>query len=153
MPAAHDEIRDLAQTFNGMLTRLETAFGSLRQFTADASHELRSPVALILAEAEIALRRERPVEGYREALRKIMLEAQSTASLVEDLLLLARGDAGKSTPPTEPVDLATVVRDVWPVGSGGIRPPRDESACRRAARPRLFTCRDAPRSFAGLWWR
>ncbi len=112
MPAALDEVHDLAQTFNGMLTRLETAFGSLKQFTADASHELRSPVALILAEAEIAMRRERPVEAYREALRKIMLEAQSTASLVEDLLLLARGDAAKSTPPSDPVDLAVVVRDV-----------------------------------------
>jgi heavy metal sensor kinase len=112
MPATLDEIHDLAQTFNGMLTRLETAFGSLKQFTADASHELRSPVALILAEAEIALRRERPVEAYREALRKIMLEAQSTASLVEDLLVLARGDAAKSTPPAGPVDLAAVVRDV-----------------------------------------
>ncbi len=112
MPAAHDEIQDLAQTFNRMLTRLETAVGSLKRFTADASHELRSPVALILAEAEVALRHERPAEDYREALRKIVAEAQSTGVLVEDLLLLARGDAGKSAPVFEQVDLAAVVAEV-----------------------------------------
>ena len=67
-----DELQRLSQTLNGMLERLERAFRRITQFTADASHELRTPVALMRTRAEIVLRRPRPEEEYRETLRQIL---------------------------------------------------------------------------------
>ena len=69
VPAAGDELQRLSETWNGMLERLEAAVKRLSQFTADASHELRTPITLIRATAELTLRRERSAETYREALR------------------------------------------------------------------------------------
>ncbi len=94
VPAAGDELERLSETWNGMLERLEAAVKRLSQFTADASHELRTPIALIRATAELTLRRERSAETYREALRHIIDETDRTTRLIEDLLLLARADAG-----------------------------------------------------------
>ena len=94
VPAAGDELQRLSETWNSMLERLEAAVNRLSQFTADASHELRTPIALIRATAELTLRRERTTETYREALRHIMDETDRTTRLIEDLLLLARSDAG-----------------------------------------------------------
>ena len=94
VPATGDEIARLSETWNGMLARLEAAVNRLSQFTADASHELRTPIALIRTTAELTLRRERSPETYREALRQVVAESERTTRLVEDLLLLARSDAG-----------------------------------------------------------
>ncbi len=85
-----DELQRLSDTLNEMLARIESAFLRITQFTADASHELRTPISLIRTEAEIALRKSRGDEEYREALRHILLEAERTSSLVEELLSLAR---------------------------------------------------------------
>ena len=93
LPPAHDELRALAETFNGMLARLEDAFKRLRRFSGDVSHELRTPVAVLRAEAELALRRERPPEEYREALRNILTETSQMSGIIEDLLLLARAES------------------------------------------------------------
>lgn len=93
LPAAHDELRALAETFNGMLARLEDAFKRLRRFSGDVSHELRTPVAVLRAEAELALRRERQPEEYREALRNILTETSQMSEIIEDLLLLARAES------------------------------------------------------------
>ncbi len=93
LPPAHDELRALAETFNGMLARLEDAFKRLRRFSGDVSHELRTPVAVLRAEAELALRRERPPEEYREALRNILTETSQMSEIIEDLLLLARAES------------------------------------------------------------
>lgn len=112
VPAAGDELHRLSETWNRMLERLEGAVNRLSQFTADASHELRTPIALIRATAELTLRRERSTETYREALRYIMDETDRTTRLIEDLLLLARSDAGFPAMALDRVELTPLVRDV-----------------------------------------
>jgi two-component system heavy metal sensor histidine kinase CusS len=116
VPSTGDELQRLSATWNDMLARLETAVKRLSQFTADASHELRTPIALIRTTAELALRRERSPESYREALREIVAESERTARLVEDLLLLARADAGLPALPLENLELTPLVRDICEQG-------------------------------------
>jgi heavy metal sensor kinase len=94
VPHSGDELQRLSETLNGMLERLEQAFRRITQFTADASHELRTPVALMRTRAEIVLRRSRSEEEYRETLRQILEDLQRTSSLIENLMLLARADSG-----------------------------------------------------------
>ena len=116
VPAAGDELQRLSETWNSMLERLEAAVKRLSQFTADASHELRTPIALIRATAELTLRRERSAETYREALRQIMDDTDRTTRLIDDLLLLARADAGLPALPLDRVELTPLVRDVCEQG-------------------------------------
>jgi heavy metal sensor kinase len=92
-----DELQRLADTLNQMLERIELSFRRITEFTADASHELRTPVSLIRTEAELALRRSRNAEEYRAALEHILSEAERTTRLLEQLLALARTDAGRET--------------------------------------------------------
>lgn len=107
-----DELQRLSETFNAMLERLEAAFGRVTQFTADASHELRTPVSLIRTEAELALRRSRGEQEYREALRRILLEAERTTTLIEELLALARADSGREAFQIQPLDLRGTLQEV-----------------------------------------
>jgi heavy metal sensor kinase len=100
-----DELQRLTDTLNEMLNRIETAFLRITQFTADASHELRTPISLIRTEAEIALRKSRSEEEYRDALVHILSEAEATSSMVEKLLSLARSDSGQRALEWRPVDL------------------------------------------------
>jgi len=97
VPPTKDELQRLSETLNGMLARLEQAFRRITQFTADASHELRTPVALMRTRAEVALRRPRSEEEYSETLRQILEDLQRTSSLIENLMLLARADSGAET--------------------------------------------------------
>lgn len=90
------ELRELAQAFNALLSRLDHSFNAMRQFTADASHELRTPVTVIQTEAELALSRERSPEEYRQTLAAIHGESRRLARLVGDLLDLARADGGRA---------------------------------------------------------
>lgn len=105
-----DEIGRLVDTLNAMLARLEHAFDSQRRFTADASHELRSPLSRLRAEIEITLRRPRSGDDYATALRSCLEEVERLTSLVEQLLTLARADAGQWRSPTERVMLTDCVR-------------------------------------------
>ena len=98
LPVANpnDELGQLANTFNALLARLDTAFDQQRRFMADASHELRTPVAVMLGEADIALSRERRSgDEYRDALRAVRDEGRRLSRIVADLFLLARADAGQ----------------------------------------------------------
>jgi heavy metal sensor kinase len=110
-PGTGDELQRLAETWNKMLDRLESAVNRLAQFTADASHELRTPVALIRTTAELTLRRRRTTEEYCEALTEIQAESERTSELIADLLTLARADAGQGSLPLEPADLAPLVEE------------------------------------------
>jgi heavy metal sensor kinase len=89
-----DELGVLAETLNGLLGRLETAFVSQRRFMADASHELRTPLAILQAESDVALSRpEREAEEYRRALEVVQTTARKLSQIVEDLFLVSRSDA------------------------------------------------------------
>lgn len=109
-PPAADELQQLAATLNGMLDRLQRAFERITQFTADASHELRTPVALMRARTEILLRRPRSLEEYRAAHFENLSELENTSDLLEKLLLLARADAGAETLHFIDLDLNELVR-------------------------------------------
>jgi two-component system, OmpR family, sensor kinase len=92
----HDELGQLAQTFNQLLSRLEESFEQQRRFMADASHELRTPVAILRGETEVTLSQPvRTPEEYRETLSILGQESQRLAKIVEDLFILARADAGQ----------------------------------------------------------
>jgi heavy metal sensor kinase len=90
-----DELGRLAATLNEMIGRLEKAFQRQKQFTSDASHELRAPLSVIEAESTLALQKERPPSDYRQSLETISQEARQMSALIEQLLTLARADAGK----------------------------------------------------------
>jgi heavy metal sensor kinase len=95
VPKTGDEVQQLAETFNGMLARIEAGFRQMRDFTANASHELRTPTAVVRAAAEVALLRPRSSEAaYREALERILREAERNSSLLESMLQLSRADSG-----------------------------------------------------------
>ena len=110
-PGTDDEIGHLADTLNAMLARLEGAFDTQRRFTADASHELRSPLSRLRTEIEVALRRPRSESDYVETLRSCLDEVQRLTTLVEDLLSLARLDAGAPAWTAPPRDALTLARD------------------------------------------
>jgi heavy metal sensor kinase len=107
-----DELQRLSDTLNEMLSRIEASFLRVSQFTADASHELRTPISLIRTEAEIALRKSRDIVQYQDSLRHILSEAERTSSLIEQLLSLARADAGREALNISRVNFAEIVRNV-----------------------------------------
>ncbi len=111
VPHTNDELQRLTETWNGMLGRLEAAVLKISRFTADASHELRTPVAIIRLAAENALRRPRSEAEYRAALQHIQRESESMTDLIGDLLFLARGDVEMPLE-SEPIALDELVRSV-----------------------------------------
>lgn len=108
-PERPRELGRLGATFDRMLDRLQAAFVRERTFTSDASHELRAPLAVIRAEADLALRRERSVEEYQRVLQVVADEADALEALTRDLLHVARSDSGSSAD-TESVDLREVAQ-------------------------------------------
>lgn len=100
------EIRQLAETFNEMFSRLETSFEHERQFTSDASHELRTPVAVITSQAEYSLLPDATPEEQREGLEVILEQARKMSALISQLLMLARADSGTQQLTMAPVDLS-----------------------------------------------
>jgi two-component system, OmpR family, sensor kinase len=105
MSAKMDEIGRLVATFNQMISRLQSAFERQKQFTSDASHEMRTPLAVMRGDIEIALRRERSSDEYKRVLTSNLEEIVRLSRLVEDLLMLARADYGRLELRHEPVDL------------------------------------------------
>ena len=91
-----DELDSLAKTLNQMLSRLDAAFSQIRRFSADASHELQTPLTILKGEMELALRSARTPEEYRATLESALEEVDRIDRLVEGLLLLARAEAGGS---------------------------------------------------------
>ncbi len=105
-----DELRRLADTFDAMLARLDAAFATQRQFLADASHELRNPLAIIRTNLDVAMADpDADPEDLRQALVVVRRASDRMGHLVDDLLALARGQA--PTVQFEPVDLGAVVAD------------------------------------------
>jgi signal transduction histidine kinase len=107
-----DEIQRLAEAWNDLLARLESSVTKQQQFTSDASHDLRTSIAVILATGQLTLRHQRTEEEYREAIGTMVSECDSTSHLLEDLLLLARGDAFPARIELLPVNITTLVKEV-----------------------------------------
>jgi heavy metal sensor kinase len=117
VPRPRDELRRLTETLNAMLGRIETSFRRITQFTADASHDLRTPVAVMRATAEIALRKPRSEAEYQDALKRILKTSVETSEMLENLLTLARADAGAAGLEMHTLDLASHVRKAQEQGS------------------------------------
>jgi heavy metal sensor kinase len=109
---AGDELAQLAETCNDMLGRLEEAVKRITRFTADASHELRSPISFIRTTSEYALRTPGLDEETVEAFQNIVNETEHSSRLLEDMLLLARSDAGRAQLVHEQVCMTEIVREV-----------------------------------------
>lgn len=111
VPLADDELRQLSETLNDMLGRIQQSVSRMRQFTADASHELRAPLALIRTAADFSLLSDRPREELADAMRKILRESQHTTTLVDNLLWLARADATEDCDRWTSLDIAALCQD------------------------------------------
>ncbi|MGV7207545.1 sensor histidine kinase [Oxalobacteraceae bacterium A2-2] len=110
-PGGDDEVGHLVDTLNAMLGRIERAFDIQQRFTADASHELRSPLSRLRAEIEISLRRPREQAYYVGTLRSCLDEVERLTTLVEELLLLARLDGGQQGAPAGRIELVRLACD------------------------------------------
>ncbi len=109
---SRDELGQLAATFDRMLDRLQAAFTRQRQFTADASHELRTPLTIVELETSRALGGSRSPQEYKQALQVIQSENETMTRLVNELLTLARMDAGQISVHAETLDLSELALDV-----------------------------------------
>jgi signal transduction histidine kinase len=121
-PHTDDEVGRLARTLNSMLDHLEASSARERRFVADASHELRSPIANIRTAVEVALHRPDTADWQRVA-DEVLVEDARMTRLVDELLLLARSDEGRLAPVGEPCDLLAVAQEV--VLAGGYTDPPD----------------------------
>ncbi len=109
---AGDELDRLARTLNEMLGRLDDSFRQVRQFSADASHELQTPLTILKGEIEVALRAPRTPEEYQGVMLSSLEEIERISRLVEGLLLLARADSGVLKLDLQAVDLHRLLREV-----------------------------------------
>ena len=112
VPGPKDELRQLAETINEMLDRLELAFTKITRFTADASHELRTPITVIRTTAEVILERERPQAEMKDMVGLIVRESESMSVLIEQLLTLARADADTDQLQLEDLDIRSLINEV-----------------------------------------
>lgn len=125
VPRSGDEVQSLAETLNDMLGRIEEGFRRMAQFTANASHELRTPIALMRTTTEVALlRANASAETYREALHCILSETEKSTDLLEDMLQLARSDSASRSLNLKPVDPSSGIEQVCE----GIEPLAREKA-------------------------
>jgi heavy metal sensor kinase len=109
VPRARDELRRLTEQVNAMLDRIEFSVKRITQFTADASHDLRTPLTLIRTSAELALRRPRSESEYRETLGRILATSEETSELIEHMLMLARADVNAAQLKLQPVSLYPIL--------------------------------------------
>jgi signal transduction histidine kinase len=110
---ADEELLRLADTLNRMIGRLQTSFGALRRFTADASHELKTPLTVVRADVERAMHPGAGSHERMEALEEAMQEIARMSDLVDSLLTLARADEGRFDLHREPIHLEPLIRDVY----------------------------------------
>ena len=127
-----DELHQLADRFNEMFSRLDKAFETQRQFTSDASHELRTPAAVILAQCELSLEAERTPKEYEDALRVIQRQGKKMSKLIGNMLDFTRLEQQSEIYTREDVDLSKLVSDLCEdmalIGEQGIRLEHTEEA-------------------------
>ena len=107
-----DELHQLADVLDNMISRLDKAFKTEQQFTSDASHELRTPMSVIMAQCEYILEYTRTTEEYEDALKVIQRQGRKMSKLIEDMLCVARLEQNKNSYPREAVDFSTLVQDI-----------------------------------------
>lgn len=107
-----DELHQLADVLDNMINRLDKAFKLEQQFTSDASHELRTPMSVIMAQCEYMLENTRTSEEYKAALKVIQRQGRKMSKLIEDMLCVARLEQNKDSYPRERVDFSTLVQDI-----------------------------------------
>jgi heavy metal sensor kinase len=108
----NDEVGRLVETLNEMIARLESSFTQVKQFTSDASHELKTPLAILMGELEVALRRPMTENDYKATLASCLEEVERLTHVVQGLLELSRAETGQSIIERKPVRLTTLVADV-----------------------------------------
>ncbi|MGA2248643.1 MAG: HAMP domain-containing sensor histidine kinase [Verrucomicrobiota bacterium] len=111
VPETESELGELAAVLNSTFSRLETSFALQKQFTSDAAHELRTPLAVLISEAQTTLARDRSPADYRDALNACLDAGQKMRQLTGSLLELARLDAGQEMLHREKIDLASIAQD------------------------------------------
>jgi len=116
LPMERDELGRLAETVNQMMTRLERSFAALRRFTADASHELKTPLTVVRAGVERAITRPDLPQETLAALEETLQEVNRMTELLEALLTLARADEGRADLHREPVDLRSIIEEAGETG-------------------------------------
>lgn len=122
VPSTGDQLQRLSETLNAMLSRLASSVRRMKQFTADASHELRAPISLIRTTAEVAVqKRDRPAADYLQALDEVLEEAERTSQVVDSLMLLARTDSGNELFETTTADFTVIVRGAAEQGEKLVR--------------------------------
>ncbi|OGP90861.1 MAG: hypothetical protein A2157_05285 [Deltaproteobacteria bacterium RBG_16_47_11] len=113
-PKVKDEISRLAETFNEMITRLDQSFRQIKQFSSDASHELKTPLTILRGEVEVTLRKERTSFEYQQILRSNLEEIDRMTQIVDDLLLLSRADNGEIRLNQNEMNLSEILREIVP---------------------------------------
>ena len=107
-----DEISRLIETFNEMISRLDQSFRQIKQFSSDASHELKTPLTILKGEVEVTLRKERSSQEYQQTLKSNLEEINRMSQIVEDLLLLSKADTGQIRLNKEDINLTEILNDV-----------------------------------------
>jgi heavy metal sensor kinase len=111
-PKVKDEISRLIETFNEMISRLDQSFRQIKQFSSDASHELKTPLTILKGEVEVMLRKERTPQEYQQTLKSNLEEVNRMSQIVEDLLLLSKADIGEIRLNKENIDLTEILNEV-----------------------------------------
>ncbi len=111
-PKVKDEISRLIETFNEMISRLDQSFRQMKQFSSDASHELKTPLTILKGEVEVTLRKERTSQEYQQILKSNLEEINRMSQIVEDLLLLSKADTGEIRLNKEDINLTEILNEV-----------------------------------------
>jgi heavy metal sensor kinase len=111
-PKVKDEISRLVETLNEMISRLDRSFRQVKQFSTDASHELKTPLTILKGEVEVGLRKERAPHEYEQILKSNLEEINRMSQIVEDLLLLSKADSGEIRLNKEDMNLNEVLNEV-----------------------------------------
>ncbi len=107
-----DEISRLIETFNEMISRLDQSFNQIKQFTADASHELKTPLTILKGEVEVALRKKRSDSEYTQILESNLEEINRMSKIVDDLLWLSKADIGEIRLHKEQINLTKIIQEL-----------------------------------------
>jgi heavy metal sensor kinase len=111
-PKVKDEISRLIETFNEMISRLDQSFRQIKQFSSDASHELKTPLTILKGEVEVMLRKERTSQEYQQTLKSNLEEINRMSQIVEDLLILSKADTGEIRLNKEEISLTEILNEV-----------------------------------------